>query len=39
VQPWQERRRLNESNPPPHAAIPQPLKPQPVKRKQLTSQG
>jgi uncharacterized membrane protein YbhN (UPF0104 family) len=39
VQPWQERRRLHESNPPPHAAIPQPLKPQPVKRKQLTSQG
>src|ERR1700744_2122889 len=34
VQPWQERRRLNENCPPPHAAVPQPLK-----RKQLTPQG
>src|ERR1700759_3256514 len=38
VQPWQERRRLQE-NSPPHAAIPQPVKPPQVKRKQLTSQG
>src|ERR1700744_869135 len=34
VQPWQERRRLNESTPPPHAAVPQA-----IKRKQLTPQG